>query len=388
MVVGTAFLFYAFGWSLNQTSEGAFTFQKTGAVFLRIKPGATTVKINNKIYNPANSFFSNGSSELIKGLLPGDYEVEVFKESFGSWQKKLTVEAGLISSASKIFLFPQEVPIELISKAEAEKFWLTDNKKEQIKGIFNSLKQKELKIPGPVTINQIIASPFDTSQTLITSPTALYLFDQNNFKLELLAPISVQALATNGLEIVLVDQNNNLQFYDLANKKITQKIPLLLKEEIAKIIFSKISTQIGLLTKENRLFIYQRPKQELKVVAEGIKDFRFSPDSKKIAALTLNNEIAIYFLGDYNNDFMMAAGEKFGLNLPQNSQILDFDWIPKILDYLVIRYPDEIIAAEVDKRPPTNWWFLEKNINNFAFDGESNLYFLKDNQFLKVNLEY
>jgi len=388
LVAAAAFLLYAFGWSLNQTSEGTFTLQKTGAVFLRIKPSETLIKINDKTYTPSNGFLSNGSSELVKGLLPGNYQIEVSKKNFGSWQKKLTVKAGLISSASKIFLFPKQIPVELISKTDSEKFWLTDSKKQEIKEIFNSLKQKELKISGPVAISQIVAFPFDTSKTLITSPKAIYLLDQNNFNLELLSPISAQALATNGAEIVLVDQGSNLQFYDLASKKITEKIPLLLKEEIAKIAFSKISTQVGLLTKENRLFVYQRPKQELKLIAEEIKDFRFSPDNKKIAMLTSNNEIEIFFLGDYSNDFMMAANEKFKLDLSKNDQILDFAWLPKILDYLIIRYPDEIIAAEVDKRPPTNWWPLGKNIKDFTFDKENDLYFLKDNQFLKADLEY
>ena len=93
-------------------------------------------------------------------------------------------------------------------------------------------------------------------------------------------------------------------------------------------------------------------------------------------------------MGEYRNDFKMVAGEKFKLDLSKNGQPLDFDWLPKILDYLIIKYPDEIIAAEVDKRPPTNWWSLGKNIKDFAFDEENNLYFLKDNQFLKVNLGY
>jgi len=387
-VAAGAFLSYALGWSLNRTSEGAFTFQKTGAIFLKIKPGDTLIKINNKTYAPSNSFFNNGSSELVKGLLPGDYQVEISKENFGGWQKKLTVKAGLISSASKIFLFPKEIPTELILKTDIEKFWLTDSKKEEIKEIFNSLKQKELKISGQVSIHQISAFPFDTSKTLIASPKALYLLDQSNFTLKLLAQIPIQAFATNGTEIVLVDQENNLQFYDLASKKITEKIPLLFKEEIAKIIFSKINTQIGLLTKENRLFVYQRPKQELKLIAERIKDFRFSPDSKKIAVLTSTNEIEVIFLGEYRNDFAMASGEKFKLDLSKNGQLLDFDWLPKILDYLIIKYPDEIIAAEVDKRPPANWWSLEKTIEDFTFDKESNLYFLRNNQYLKVNLGY
>lgn len=389
IVVAGAFLLYALGWSLDQTAEGGLTFKKTGAIFLKIRPNDATIKINNKPYNRKRGLFGNGGSELVKGLLPGEYQIEVFKNNFGDWKKNLTVEAGLISSVSKIFLFPNEVPQESITQKEAEKFWLTDSKKEEIKKIFYSLKQKELKMPGLVPITQINAFPFDTSKTLIASQKALYLLNQENFTLELLAQVSIKTFATNGSEIVFIDQENNLQFYDLIAKKITKKITLPLNNNkgIIKIAFSRINTQIGFLTEEGGFFIYKRPKQELKLIAEGIKDFRFSLDNKKIATLTLTDELEVIFLEEYRNDFQMAAGEKLKLNLSKDGKPLDFDWLPEILDYLIIKYQDETIAAEVDKRPPANWWSLGKNIKDFAFDQENNLYFLENGQFLKANLK-
>jgi len=102
MVTAGAFLFYALGWSLNRTAEGVFTFQKTGAIFLKTKPSDALIKINGKTYIQNHGLFDNGG-ELIKGLLPGNYQIEVSKENFGSWQKKLLVKAGLIFGASKIF---------------------------------------------------------------------------------------------------------------------------------------------------------------------------------------------------------------------------------------------------------------------------------------------
>lgn len=385
-LAASGFLLYALGWSLNRTAEGAFTFQKTGAVFLKIWPADASIKINGKFYSPKRDMFSDSGSELVKGLLPGDYQIEISKENFGDWQKELTVAAGLISSASKIFLFPKEIPAESVNQQEAEKFWLTENKKEEIKKIFLSLKQKQLKMPGKVPITRIVSYPFDTSKSVIATEKAVYLLDRQKFSLEILTLNPIKALTISDSEIAFFDWQNNLQIYNLDSRQFTDKIPLELLNETKKIAFSKSNIRVALLDNKGNLFVYNRTQKDLKLIDEKIKDFKFSPDSKKIAALAQNGEMEIIFLENYRQDFKMAAGEKFKLGLASNSQPLDFDWLPRILSHLIINYSDKIIAVEVDNRPPANWWVLGENIKSFAFDKENNLYFLKDNQFLKIVL--
>ena len=396
-LAASGFIFYALGWSFNQTTDGSFTFRKTGAIFLKTTPSDALIKINNKLSARNNGLFNNGGN-LIKGLLPGDYQIEVSKENFGAWQKKLTVKDGFISSATKIFLFPEKIATEPILQKEAERFWLTDNKKEEIKNLFYSLKQKQLKLPGIVPIIQIVPYFFDTTKIVIATQKAVYFLDRQKLSLEVLALVPAQALTVNDSEIVFFDRQNNLQIYGLATRKIIEKIALELPAslnnkrlngqigEITKIALSKYGVRIALLSKKGELFIYEKPKNELKLIAEKIKDFRFSPDNKKIAMLTQSEEMEIIFLEDYRRDFKMTAGEKFKLNLSRKEAPLDFDWLPKILDHLVIKYPEEMIIAEIDSRPPTNWWLLEKSARDFAFDQENNLYLFKDNQFLKVVL--
>lgn len=386
LLTAGGFLSYALGWTLNQTSSGSLTFRKTGAILLKTQPSNALIKINDKTYTRKHNLFGNNGRELIGGILPGNYQIEIFKEGFGTWQKNLPVEAGLISSATKIILFPEKIPTEPVAKTEVEKFWFTAEKRKEAENLFYSLKQKQLKMLGRVPIVQIAAFPFDTSQVVIASQKAIYLLDRQNFTLELLVSVSAKTLTTNGSEIVFLDQENNLQFYDLTAKKITEKIPLLPKEEVIKIAFSRTNAKIGLLTEKGGFFIYERPKAELKMIAEGIKNFRFSPDSKKIAVLSEAEGIEVIFLEDYHRDFTMTAGEKLEIKLQKEGEILDFDWLPQILDYLVIKYPEEIIIAEVDSRPPTNWWFLTQTAADFHFDREDNFYLQKENQFFKVIL--
>lgn len=386
LLTAGGFLFYSLGWSLNPTANGFFTFRKTGAIFLKVWPADAQIKINGKSYSPKRDMFGSSGSELIKGLLPAVYQIEISKDNFGSWKKNLAVEAGLISGASKIFLFPEEIPAETVSRQEAEKFWLTENKKEEIRKIFLSLKQKQLKMPGEVPVTQIVSYPFDTLKSVITTQKAVYLLDRQNFSLEILTLTSVKALTLSNSEIAFFDRQSNLQIYNLDSRQVIEKIPFKLLDETEKISFSKSNIRIALLDNKGNLFVYNRTQKELKLVDEKIKDFRFSPDGKKIAALAQNGEIEVIFLENYYQDFKIAAGEKIKLNLSLDSQPLDFDWLPQILNHLIINYPDKAIAAEIDSRPPTNWWVLGENIKGFAFDKENNLYFLKDSQFLKIIL--
>jgi hypothetical protein len=384
LLTASGFLFCALGWSLNQTPFGELTFKKTGAILLKTQPSDAFIKINNQPYARKHNLLINNGRELISGVLPGDYQIEVFKDGFGRWQKNLSVAAGLISSATKIVLFSEKIPTELTAKTEVEKFWFTAEKQKEAENLFYSLKQKQLKMPGRVPIIQITTVPFDINKILIASQRALYFLDRQNFTLELLALTSVNALTTNGSEIIFVDQENNLQIYEVQLRKITEKIALELSGQAVKIAVSKSHNKIALLNEEGKLFIYERKNGELKSISEKIKDFRFSPDSKKIAVLTQAGSLEIIFLEDYHRDFTMTAGEKLEIKIQKEGEILDFDWLLQFPDYLVLRYLDEMIIAEVDQRLPINWWLLAENIQDFAFDQENNLYLLQNNQFLKV----
>ena len=215
--------------------------------------------------------------------------------------------------------------------------------KEEIKNLFYSLKQKQLKLPGIVPIIQIVPYFFDTTKIVIATQKAVYFLDRQKLSLEVLALVPAQALTVNDSEIVFFDRQNNLQIYGLATRKIIEKIALELPAslnnkrlngqigEITKIALSKSGVRIALLSKKGELFIYEKPKNELKLIAEKIKDFRFSPDNKKIAMLTQSEEMEIIFLEDYRRDFKMTAGEKFKLNLSRKKRRLILTGCPKFL---------------------------------------------------------
>ena len=137
--------------------------------------------------------------------------------------KKLTVKDGFISSATKIFLFPEKIATEPILQKEAERFWLTDNKKEEIKNLFYSLKQKQLKLPGIVPIIQIVPYFFDTTKIVIATQKAVYFLDRQKLSLEVLALVPAQALTVNDSEIVFLTDKTISKFTGWQPAKLLRK---------------------------------------------------------------------------------------------------------------------------------------------------------------------
>ena len=93
-------ILYAQGYKYS-FSEAKFF--RTGSIFIKTNEDAE-VYLNNKFLN-STSFF--GSSYTISGLLPSQYTVRLEKDGFSSWQKKITVEEGLVSDFSRIIILPK-----------------------------------------------------------------------------------------------------------------------------------------------------------------------------------------------------------------------------------------------------------------------------------------
>ena len=92
-------ILYAQGYKYS-FSEAKFF--RTGSIFVKMNEDAG-VYLNNKFLD-STSFF--GSSYTISGLLPGQYTVRLQRDNFSSWQKKISVEEGLVSDYSRILLLP------------------------------------------------------------------------------------------------------------------------------------------------------------------------------------------------------------------------------------------------------------------------------------------
>lgn len=93
-------ILYAQGYKYS-FSEAKFF--RTGAIFVKANEDAK-VYLDDKFLN-STSFF--GNSYTISGLLPGQYTVRLQRDNFSSWQKKVSVEEGLVNDFSRILLLPK-----------------------------------------------------------------------------------------------------------------------------------------------------------------------------------------------------------------------------------------------------------------------------------------
>jgi hypothetical protein len=99
IVVGTVGLFvsyYARGYKLDLKT---FKFQPNGILVLKSEPDGASVYVNGELKTATNANLS---------LPPGTYDVEVRKDSYFSWYKRLTIEKEIVTEAD-ISLF-KDVP--------------------------------------------------------------------------------------------------------------------------------------------------------------------------------------------------------------------------------------------------------------------------------------
>ncbi len=87
-VVGTFVTFYARGYRLNLKT---LRFQPNGILVVKSEPDGASLYINGELKTATNATIS---------LPPGTYDVEVKKDGFFSWYKRLTIEKEVVTSVN------------------------------------------------------------------------------------------------------------------------------------------------------------------------------------------------------------------------------------------------------------------------------------------------
>jgi len=215
---------YKFDWN-NKSWE------KTGVLFLEVKPKNSEVYLNNE-------FYGKETSVRIKNLLPDEYEVKVTKEGYIPWVKKLNIYPSITTFAQYIRLFKQDLPtINLLNKEilkcsemKDDKVVLTIQNEEDIwleildtKG-FNS--SEPLQIQEIVNLNTIPENIFldPTAENVLIENTKNWLF------IDILGKKTTNLSNFLNLEIKdpVFDKNNSNIFYALSNnglEKIDSVVP-------------------------------------------------------------------------------------------------------------------------------------------------------------------
>jgi len=101
---------------------------QTGGLYFKILPKQAEVYLGCELEKKTDFFFG---SALIENLLPGEYQIEVKKEGYHSWQKTLEIKEKQVAEAKNIVLFPEDPGIKVLIR-EVEDFWFSPDQKKII----------------------------------------------------------------------------------------------------------------------------------------------------------------------------------------------------------------------------------------------------------------
>lgn len=165
LLLSYVIILYAQGYKYSFSER---KFSRTGAISLKTNTDAD-VLLDDKL-DGGTSFFNNSYS--IDRLLPGTYKLTVQKEDHSVWQKRVTVEEGLVVDFPEILLLPEE-------GEEEQKLF------EEVRLLFESLEPIPTIKPSPSIKPRTAASPsISPSPQSTPEPTESgFVLDSRNKKL-------------------------------------------------------------------------------------------------------------------------------------------------------------------------------------------------------------
>ncbi len=435
------FVFIIFTPSVILYSQGyRFDFEqkrltKTGGIFIKAEPKKAWVKLDGKEISQTDLFFG---SVLIENVLPGEHTVQVGKEGYLPWEKKLLVQASKVTEAKEIKLIQENIIFQELSnqvqkffiapKLDQGLFWEKDgslklyNFKTGVKS--QVLDRKDIPILGQIELLEASFSK-DGSKILITFSGK----DQLNFfllelslppKLKKLSFISsqVQEVFLNPVDfqkaVAIIDGS----FFNVdLNRAVVDKEPFLknivafaLKDDIlygldqkgqllsysflnntsqflsvAKLDIGQGEISRNLEVQGNLLFFKRdqtlyyldlEKKASWQEIDKNITAYSLSFDRKKIA-FSKANELWVLFLQDVFSQPERKKGEKVfitRLSAPINKII----WLTNA--YLLLEAQGHLSITELDNRDRAQIWPVGSFLNpEIFFDSSSQTIYLKQN---------
>lgn len=184
--VGTIVSFYARGYRFdfkNFTAKGVIQFQPNGILVIKSEPDGSSVYIDSELKTATNTTLP---------LSPGTYDVEVRKDGYFTWYKRLVIEKEVVTQAS-ISLFknaPSLSPITFsgarnpVSSRDGTKIVYTDENGLWVMDTF-TLPLGFSNEPKRVTDGDLTNATYEFSpdgrQILLNLSNSIFLLDSGSF---------------------------------------------------------------------------------------------------------------------------------------------------------------------------------------------------------------
>ncbi|MBI4993747.1 PEGA domain-containing protein [Candidatus Wolfebacteria bacterium] len=419
--ISVAVIFYSDGWRFDLET---FSFKKTGAIYIETIPKDAQIYLDGKEIPNQAGLIKKGT--LISDLLPKNYNLKIKKDGYFDYLKNIKVEESFVGELIDTILILKNLKSEEVFQNKSEKLagdeivdlengeMIIKNSLKNVYYIYNLDEQTlafnlsdSLNIyRGKKTeIKKVAIHPFDNNRFIIETFGGVYIFDQSRQKLEAIFQNSTssQLLAWNMDNPTIYFVKSESISKNIPKKQIILSLNLITKiesqifeaatttQKISQIKISDSGSKIAFLDIQNNLFLLDSNLKEAKQIAGNVKNFYFSPNSKKIVFYD-DKKISVYFFEDQYNNFKIKSGEIFKFNLKSNESVKNIFWY-KDSYHLIIAYglPKKISSvdfAEIDNREPQNIFNLIKDISDFFYYTSSNNFYFVDGgnfKFFKID---
>lgn len=401
LIVAPLAIFYCLGWRFDWKTKKVF---QPGIFYFKVLPKNAEIYLDGKLKKKTDFFFS---SALIENLLPKKYDIEIKKEGFYDWKKTLEIKERQATEAKNIVLVPKNPDFKEITKGVKDFLFSPDEKKIILKEeeklssgkIIWALKLFEIdkNVKSQLINERNISKENAELLNLKFSPDSkkilleIGLKERVNYYLLEIDKTPPVLTSLGSLEkpeefflpsplkkeaIALTISDDDVYYLDdsgflFKNEARLNIIPHEIKKE-TKYEITASGSNI-LLQEDNILYIFDENTKSFQKLSH-IKNFRFSPDSQKLAYFT-DYEIWVLFLEKNYNQPEKEKGEK--LFITRFSEEIDnIFWYTDY--YLIFNTGNKIKIVELDDRDKINIYDLAEFKNPEIFWANKKLYLLSE----------
>ena len=364
---------YAQGYRINWPLEpGKKLVVMTGGFFLKTSPKQADIYVNGKLQDQTDFFFG---SALLENFLPRQYQLEVKKTGYQSWEKTLEIKEKEVTEIRNINLFPDRITFAAVEKNADNALASPDKKKIALlgkdddgwvlklydinKGVTSKLAQENDFSGKGAEFNGWKWS--DDSKIINISAIVNKINGNYTISIEKNPPqlIKDTGTATSTEEIVSRSVNGN-KYYLGKDGFIFKKDPA---QNISKIGTAPLAIDpvakyrlwvfgdYYFISKNSELYIKTPFSNSFKKLFDGLSsDIKLSPDGGRIV-YSSDSEIWIYFMKNKNDQPSENEGNDLFI-ARLSEKIMDCDWYNS--DYLIFTAGNDIKTAEIDTRSNVN----------------------------------
>ncbi len=433
-IVGYLALILAFGYTYDFEQN---EFVKTGSIYLNINTSSSVSVGGSKPKD--TSLIRNDLSK--KYLLPGVYNVEVIKEGYMTWYKKVQVPAGLVAAFNNIVLIPENIkPVILFPNLSYlslnnngssafyidnnQQFGFVDYEESEINPISSRLTISPQIVSWDEKSNQFFVSNYATSKIIgdqeLTIPIPSMLLNsslvlrENNLISQTENSISIYDYkkgifvdSVKNVSSFYVTKNtvyfiNSIDYllyeYDLDNQKITLVSGIDNFKGGKLLEVSEVDDALIILIDNNiQKMIFRINVEEIELVAKNVTDYEMSYDNKMLTWWD-SDSISVYWIEDSKVQPFQKAGDTEKILLLKG---ISRAYWHKQNGHLIIFTERLVVFSEIDTRYSPNLVTLydlyrdydfgsksTRSIKAGVYNGDSNsVFFRVGEELIKIPLE-